>query len=98
MVNPGRPATRLGNDGIQPYVMVPHALRSRLVEGLRAMHVAVEVRCGAEDWVHYHERPSQPFPAGRVDPVDHEDRLTFPGGDASRIEVVLNSIEFDPGW
>ena len=96
-VNPGRPPTRLGGDGIQPYILVPHAFRSLLVEHLEARQVPVQVRCGAEDFVHYHEKPSQPFPSERVDPVEHEDRLTFPGGDATRIEAILNSIEFDPG-
>jgi len=97
-VNPGRLPTRLGGDGIQPHALVPHAFCALLVEHLRRKQVEVQVRCGAKDFVHYHEQPSQPFPSGRVDPVDHQDRLTFPGGDATRIEAVLNSIEFDPGW
>jgi hypothetical protein len=97
-VNPGRLPTRLGGDGIQPYALVPHAFCALLVEHLRRKQVEVQVRCGAKDFVHYHEQPSQPFPSGRVDPVDHQDRLTFPGGDATRIVAVLNSIEFDPGW
>ena len=97
-VNPGRQPTRLGGDGIQPYILVPHAFCSQLVEGLRHRQIEVQVRCGSEDFVHYHEQPSQPFPSGRVDPVDHDDRLTFPGRDPTQIEAILNSIKFDPGW
>src|SRR5438045_3358263 len=97
-VNPGRPPTPLGGDGIQPYILVPHLLCSKLVEPLRARGVAVQVRCGAEDYVHYHEPPSQPFPSWRVDHLDHDDRLTFPDGDAARIEAILNSIAVDQGW
>ena len=97
-MNPGRPPTPLGGDGIQPYILVPHSLCSKLVEGLRSSGIVVQLRCGAEDYVHYHQPPSHPFPSSRVDPVEHDDRLTFPGGDAARIEAVLNSIELDPGW
>jgi hypothetical protein len=97
-VSPGRPPTRLGGDGIHPYVLVPHKFSEPLVAHLRANQVVVEVRCGAEDFVHYHARPSQPFPTGSVDPLEHEDRLTFPVGDATQIEHILNSVEFDPGW
>ncbi len=90
VVNPGRKPTPIGGDGILPYVVVPHWFAGELRRVLRKRSIEFEVRCG------FSGRPG-PTP-GTLDPVDHEDRFSFPRATPDYLQALINSIEFDPGW
>jgi len=103
-VNPGRPPTPIGGDGIEPYSIVPHYVSARLASELRKRRIEFELRCGAKEdiWRHGpvpgHPVPGVPVRVSEVDAEAHDDRFTFPRGDAIMIQHLLNSIEFDAGW
>lgn len=80
-MNPGRAPTRLGGDGILPFVDVPHWCAADLARVLRSHRVDFEVR------VAYIRRASS------EDPDDHTDRFLFPTEHAGRVQVLVDSIK-----
>ena len=79
-MNAGRAPTRIGGDGILPYVDVPHWLAADLSRVLRSHRVEFQVRVG------YVRR------VGSDDPDDHTDRFVFPTERAARVQVLVDSI------
>ncbi|MEZ5990457.1 MAG: hypothetical protein R3F30_15355 [Planctomycetota bacterium] len=77
-VNPGRRPTRLGNDGIHPFVDVPHWACCTVVRELRRHRVGFELR------------PAFIRRTGSEDPDDMLDRLVFPTADPTTIQGLLD--------
>jgi hypothetical protein len=84
-VNPGRVPTRIGGDGILPFLDVPHWFASEVIRVLRRHRVEFRIR-------HAYLRL-----ANSDDPDDHMDRLIFPLERADRVQALVDSIK-RPGW
>ena len=84
-VNPGRPPTPIGGDGIEPFVDVPHWFLSSVRTMLRRHRIDHHVRAGL------FQRD------GSRDPDDHPDRIVFPGGDASSLQRMVDRLATEHG-
>jgi hypothetical protein len=84
-VNPGRAPTRLGGDGIFPFVDVPHWFTGEVARILRHHRVRFEARAG------FLRR------ADSDDPDDHIDRLSFPSARPEFIQTLIDSVK-PPGF
>jgi hypothetical protein len=82
-VNAGRAPTRIGGDGIDPYLDVPHWLSVDLKRLLRSHRVEHAVVDG------YMQRVDSD------DPDDHRDRFSFPGSDPTMIQAIVNTLPCD---
>jgi len=80
-VNPGRAPTRIGGDGILPFVDVPHWMAADLVRVLRSHRVE------------YRVRPAYIRRADSDDPDDHTDRFIFPTERPAKVQVLVDSIK-----
>lgn len=80
-MNPGRAPTRLGDDGILPFVDVPHWLAVDVVRVLRRHRVE------------FRRRPGYIRRADSDDPDDQMDRLIFPSERADRVQALLDSMQ-----
>ena len=76
-VNPGRPPTPIGGDGIEPWVVVPHWFLDALVRALSEYRIEHRVEL------------SFAHPAGARDPDDYEDRVVFLGGDVPTLQSIV---------
>ena len=79
-MNPGRAPTRIGGDGILPFLDVPHWLTVDVIRILRSHRVEYRVRSG-----YIHRQDSE-------DPDDQIDRLTFPSTHADQIQALLDPL------
>lgn len=80
-MNAGRAPTRIGGDGILPFVDVPHWFFNQLSRVLR--HHRVE----------FHLRLAYIRRADSDDPDDHMDRLIFPSAGPAYVQSLLDSIK-----
>ena len=80
-VNPGRAPTRIGGDGILPYVDVPHWFARDFVRVLRHRRIEFEIR------------PAYIRRTGSDDPDDHTDRLIFPSARPAHVQALLDSVK-----
>jgi len=80
-VNPGRAPTRIGGDGILPFVDVPHWFFNQFARVLRHHRVEFQLRLA------YIRR------ADSDDPDDHMDRLIFPSARPEYVQSLLDSIK-----
>ena len=79
-MNPGRAPTRLGNDGIQPFLDVPHWLAAAVIRVLRRHRIAYQIK------------PAYKRLASSDDPDDHTDRLVFLHDPADRIQALVDGL------
>lgn len=83
-VNPGRPPTSLGGDGILPHMIVPHWLSERIAGVLERHNIAFTLQHGVS---------GVPGPTpGTLHPEHHDDRFTFPRDKAGVVQEVMDSI------
>lgn len=82
-MNPGRAPTRIGGDGILPFVDVPHWFAGELVRLLRHRRVEFQLRPG------YIRR------ADSDDQDEHLDRLSFPSARPEYVQLLIDSIKPD---
>ncbi len=79
-MNPGRAPTRIGGDGIDPFLDMPHWLSPELKRRLRHHRFAYRIidfyiqRCDSND------------------PNDHSDRFYFPESDPRTIQVIVDTL------
>ena len=87
-VNPGRPPTKLGGDGILPYLQVPHWLSAQIAKVLEQHKIEFTLQ---------HAVSGTPGPTpGTLHPEHHDDRFTFPRAKASAVQAVMDSIRPPP--
>jgi hypothetical protein len=80
-VNPGRAPTRIGGDGILPFVVVPHWFAHELIRVLRHHRVVFQLHLA------YARR------ADSDDPDDHMDLLRFPSAKPEYVQLLLDAIK-----
>ncbi len=80
-MNPGRAPTRIGGDGIHPFVDVPHWIAGELRRALRHHRIEFELRSA------YLRR------ADSDDPDDHSDRFVFPSERPERVQAIVDSVK-----
>jgi len=80
-VNPGRAPTRLGGDGILPFVDVPHWFLTDVVRVLRRHRVEFQLR------LRFSYRAEHPD-----DPDAATDRLSFPVARPEQVQRLLDAI------
>lgn len=80
-MNPGRAPTRIGGDGILPFVDMPHWLAGEFVRLLRSHRVECQVRVA---YVRL---------ADSEDPDDHTDRFSFPAERVGRTQALVDTIK-----
>lgn len=83
-MNAGRAPTRIGGDGILPFVDVPHWFVADFARALRSHRVDYEIR------------PAYIRRADSDDPDDHIDRLVFPSASPAAVQALLDSVK--PDW
>lgn len=79
-VNPGRAPTRIGGDGILPFLDVPHWFAIEVIRVLRHHRIEFEIK------------PAFIRRADSDDPDDHTDRLIFPASLPAQIQALVDSI------
>ena len=83
-VNPGRPPTSLGGDGILPHLIVPHGLSAQIAGVLEQHKIEFTLQHGVS---------GIPGPApGTLHPEHHDDRFIFPRAKAGVVQKVMDSI------
>ena len=80
-MNPGRVPTRIGGDGILPFLDVPHWFAGDVVRVLRHHRVDFQIRSAFILLV------------DSDDPDDHTDRLMFPSARPEQVQVLVDSIK-----
>jgi hypothetical protein len=83
-VNPGRAPTRLGGDGILPFVEVPHWFLADVVRVLRRHRVEHTVELRVSYMADYPD-----------DPDCSTDRISFPTARPAQVQPLLDSIKPD---
>ena len=83
-VNPGRKPTRLGGDGILPYMLVPHWVSNHVTTVLERHGIEFEIQDG------FSRRH-----VDRVDPED-QDKFIFPRARPESVQKLVDSIECPP--
>lgn len=78
VVNPGRPPTRIGQDGIDPWVRIEDGVLTALLDLLRRQEVVYRVRPDGGRLV---EELGDSIPMHRV---------SFPGEDCQRIQRIID--------
>jgi hypothetical protein len=82
-VNPGRAPTRIGGDGIDPFLDLPHWMAQEFKRCLRHHRIRYKIidfyvqRCGSDD------------------PDEHSDRFYFPGSDPRAIQMIVDGLSRD---
>jgi hypothetical protein len=82
-VNAGRAPTKIGGDGIDPFLIVPHWLSVDLKRLLRSHRIEHTVVDG-----YMQNMESE-------DPDAHHDRFSFPGSDPGVIQAIVNTLPCD---
>lgn len=79
-MNAGRAPTRIGGDGILPFLDVPHWFAGDVKRVLRLHRVEFEILDGYARLT------------GSDDPDDHTDRLIFPSAKPEQVQWLVDSI------